>query len=29
MGVIADVTKIAQGQGMLDIGYVATKEKGQ
>ena len=29
MGTIADVTKIAQGQGMLDIGYVATKEKGQ
>ena len=29
MGVIADVTKLAQGQGMLDIGYVATKEKGQ
>ena len=29
MGVIAEVTKIAQGQGMLDIGYVATKEKGQ
>ncbi|HJS35798.1 MAG TPA: biopolymer transporter ExbD [Pseudoxanthomonas sp.] len=29
MGTIAEVTKIAQGQGMLDIGYVATKEKGQ
>ena len=29
MGTIADVTKIAQSQGMLDIGYVATKEKGQ
>ena len=29
MGTIAEVTKIAQSQGMLDIGYVATKEKGQ
>ena len=29
MGTIAEVTKIAQNQGMLDIGYVATKEKGQ
>ena len=29
MKVINEVTKIAQGQGMLDIGYVATKEKGQ
>ena len=29
MGTIQEVTKIAQGQGMLDIGYVATKEKGQ
>ena len=29
MGTIAEVTKIAQDQGMLDIGYVATKEKGQ
>ncbi len=28
-GTIAEVTKIAQSQGMLDIGYVATKEKGQ
>ena len=29
MGTIAEVTKIAQSQGMVDIGYVATKEKGQ
>ena len=29
MGTIAEVTKIAQTQGMLDIGYGATKEKGQ
>ena len=29
MRTINDVTKIAQGQGMLDIGFVATKEKGQ
>lgn len=29
MRTIAEVTKIAQGQGMLDIGYVATKQKGQ
>ena len=29
MGTIQEVTKIAQGQGMLDIGYVATKVKGQ
>ena len=29
MGTIAEVTKIAQSQGMLDIGYVATKEKVQ
>ncbi|MGN7833091.1 ExbD/TolR family protein [Pseudoxanthomonas sp. 22568] len=29
MRTITEVTKIAQGQGMLDIGYVATKEKGQ
>lgn len=28
-GVIQDVIKVAQGQGMLDIGFVATKEKGQ
>ena len=29
MRTISEVTKIAQAQGMLDIGYVATKEKGQ
>ncbi|HVK51257.1 MAG TPA: biopolymer transporter ExbD [Pseudoxanthomonas sp.] len=29
MRTIAEVTKIAQNQGMLDIGYVATKQKGQ
>jgi biopolymer transport protein ExbD len=29
MRTISEVTKIAQSQGMLDIGYVATKEKGQ
>jgi len=29
MRTINEVTKIAQGQGMLDIGFVATKEKGQ
>lgn len=29
MGTISEVTKIAQSQGMLDIGYVATKETGQ
>jgi biopolymer transport protein ExbD len=29
MRVINDITKIAQSQGMLDIGFVATKEKGQ
>ena len=29
MKVINEVTKIAQGQGMLDIGYVATKVKGE
>ena len=27
--IVNDVTKIAQNQGMLDIGFVATKEKGQ
>ena len=27
MSTINEVTKIAQGQGMLDIGFVATKEK--
>ena len=29
MRVINEVAKIAQGQGMLDIGFVATKEQGQ
>jgi len=29
MRTINDITKIAQSQGMLDIGFVATKEKGQ
>ncbi|KRG61727.1 biopolymer transporter ExbD [Stenotrophomonas humi] len=29
MSVINEVTKIAQGQGMLDVGFVATKVKGQ
>jgi biopolymer transport protein ExbD len=29
MSTINEITKIAQGQGMLDIGFVATKEKGQ
>ncbi|SBV37422.1 Biopolymer transport protein exbD1 [uncultured Stenotrophomonas sp.] len=29
MSVINEVTRIAQGQGMLDVGFVATKEKGQ
>ena len=29
MKVINEVTKIAQGQGMLDVGFVATKVKGQ
>ncbi len=29
MSVINEVTKIAQSQGMLDVGFVATKEKGQ
>ena len=28
MRTITEVTKIAQGQGMLDVGFVATKEKG-
>jgi len=27
MSTINEITKIAQGQGMLDIGFVATKEK--
>ena len=29
MHTIDDVTKIAQEQGLLDIGFIATKEKGQ
>ena len=29
MRTINDVTRTAQSQGMLDIGFVATKEKGQ
>ncbi|GAB3511326.1 biopolymer transporter ExbD [Pseudoxanthomonas daejeonensis] len=29
MRTINDITKIAQSQGMLDIGFVATKVKGQ
>ncbi|KAG1319375.1 hypothetical protein G6F63_014771 [Rhizopus arrhizus] len=29
MRVINDLTKVAQEQGMLDVGFVATKEKGQ
>lgn len=29
MRTINEITKIAQGQGMLDVGFVATKEKGQ
>ncbi len=28
MRVINEITRIAQGQGMLDIGFVATKETG-
>ena len=28
MRTITDVTKLAQAQGMLDVGFVATKEKG-
>ena len=28
MSTINAITKVAQGQGMLDIGFVATKEKG-
>jgi len=28
MRIINDITKIAQSQGMMDIGFVATKEKG-
>ena len=29
MRIINDLTKVAQEQGMLDVGFVATKEKGQ
>ncbi|WP_312237293.1 biopolymer transporter ExbD [Stenotrophomonas sp.] len=29
MRVINELTKVAQEQGMLDVGFVATKEKGQ
>ena len=29
MSTINEVTKIAQSQGMLDIGFVATKDRGQ
>jgi biopolymer transport protein ExbD len=29
MGTINEITKIAQGQGMLDIGFVATKDRNQ
>ncbi len=29
MGTINEITKIAQNQGMMDIGFVATKVKGQ
>ncbi len=29
MRTITEVTKMAQNQGMLDVGYVATKEKGR
>ena len=29
MSTINEVTKIAQGQGMLDIGFIATKDRGQ
>ncbi|MFT4247132.1 MAG: biopolymer transporter ExbD [Pseudomonas sp.] len=29
MSTINDVMKIAQGQGMLDIGFVTTKDRGQ
>ena len=29
MRTINDITQIAQRNGMLDIGFVATKEKGQ
>ncbi|MCD7098500.1 biopolymer transporter ExbD [Stenotrophomonas sp. MMGLT7] len=29
MSTINEITKIAQSQGMLDIGFVATKDRGQ
>ena len=29
MATINEVTKIAQSQGMLDIGFIATKDRGQ
>ncbi|HLM52857.1 MAG TPA: biopolymer transporter ExbD [Pseudoxanthomonas sp.] len=29
MSTINEITRIAQGQGMLDIGFVATKERNQ
>ena len=29
MSTIIEITRIAQGQGMLDIGFVSTKQKGQ
>ena len=29
MSTINEITKIAQGQGMLDIGFVATKDRSQ
>ncbi|AXI82482.1 biopolymer transporter ExbD [Xylella taiwanensis] len=29
MGKINEIIKVAQGQGILDIGFIATKEKGQ
>ncbi len=29
MSTINDIMKIAQGQGMLDIGFVTTKDRGQ
>ncbi|WP_045726486.1 biopolymer transporter ExbD [Xanthomonas sp. GPE 39] len=28
MRTINEITKIAQGQGMLDVGFIATKDKG-
>ncbi|SEM24776.1 biopolymer transport protein ExbD [Pseudoxanthomonas sp. GM95] len=29
MSTINEITRIAQGQGMLDVGFVSTKQKGQ